>query len=125
MTPVNACVLDFSKAFDIVSYNILLQKLCDDTTLLSELIDLFKYWYGHQLDMVKIAGSLSEPYRLECEVRQGGITCPKLFSLYVNGLIEELNNVMVGCSVDGKYIYDISYANDMVLLSPSIPLENF
>ncbi|XP_063372171.1 uncharacterized protein LOC134660369 [Cydia amplana] len=81
---------------------------------------MFKYWYGHQYNVVKWADSLSDAYRLECGVRQGGLTSPKLFSLYVDRLIGELSNAMVGCSVGGKFINNISYADDMVLLSPSI-----
>ncbi|KAL0872160.1 hypothetical protein ABMA27_004569 [Loxostege sticticalis] len=70
--------------------------------------------------MVRWAGSLSGPYRLQCGVRQGGLTSPRLFSLYVNRLIGELSSTMVGCSVDGTFVNNISYADDMVLLSPSI-----
>lgn len=38
----------------------------------------------------------------------------------MNRLIEELSSTNVGCSVDGVFINNISYADDMVLLSPSI-----
>lgn len=53
-------------------------------------------------------------------MRQGGLSSPRLFSLYINRLIEELSNTMVGCSIDGTFVNNISYADDMVLLSPSI-----
>lgn len=43
-----------------------------------------------------------------------------LFNLYVNKLIEELSSTRVGCSIDGHIVNSISYADDMVLLSPSI-----
>lgn len=43
-----------------------------------------------------------------------------LFSLYVNGLIDALSGTRVGCSIDGHMINSISYADDMVLLSPSV-----
>lgn len=61
---------------------------------------------------------MSEPYRLKFGVRQGGITSPKLFSLYM--LIGELSNSNVGCYLDGKTVSSISYADNMVLLSPLI-----
>ncbi|KAL0832810.1 hypothetical protein ABMA28_000972 [Loxostege sticticalis] len=38
----------------------------------------------------------------------------------MNGLIEELSSAGVGCSIDGKLINNLSYADDMVLLAPSI-----
>lgn len=38
----------------------------------------------------------------------------------MNGLIEELSSTKVGCHIDGICVNNISYADDMVLLSPSI-----
>ncbi|XP_026314329.1 uncharacterized protein LOC113226036 [Hyposmocoma kahamanoa] len=38
----------------------------------------------------------------------------------MDGLIEELSNTKVGCHVEGVCVKNISYADDMVLLSPSI-----
>ncbi|CAK1595278.1 unnamed protein product [Parnassius mnemosyne] len=84
------------------------------------LINIFKYWYEHQTNRVRWLGELSDEYRLECGVRQGGLTSPSLFNLYVNRLIVELSDTRVGCSIDGHCINSISYADDMVLLSPSI-----
>ncbi|CAK1594992.1 unnamed protein product [Parnassius mnemosyne] len=118
-TPIYAAFLDLSKAFDLVNYDILWKKL-RDVVLPSELIEIFKYWYGHQLNQVRWTEVLSDEYRLECGVRQGGRTSPALFNLYINQLIVELSNTGVGCSIDGHFVNSISYADDMVLLSPSI-----
>ncbi|XP_013144898.1 PREDICTED: uncharacterized protein LOC106108310, partial [Papilio polytes] len=63
---------------------------------------------------------LSRAYRLECGVRQGGLSSPSLFNLYINQLIVELSSAGVGCSIDGCTVNSISYADDMVLLSPSV-----
>ncbi|XP_061718277.1 uncharacterized protein LOC133525883 [Cydia pomonella] len=119
-TPVSACFLDLSKAFDLVSYDILWQKLTNETSVPEDLIEILKFWYGNQINSVRWAGVHSGEYRLECGVRQGGLSSPRLFNLYVNQLMDELNNAYVGCSVDGKSINNISYADDMVLLSPSM-----
>lgn len=119
-TPIYACFLDLSKAFDLVSYDILWRKLEQDTSLPNQFTKLFGYWYSNQSNVVRWADSLSDSYRLECGVRQGGLTSPKLFSLYVDRLIGELSSAMVGCSIDGTFVNNISYADDMVLLSPSI-----
>ncbi|XP_026319440.1 dynein heavy chain 8, axonemal-like [Hyposmocoma kahamanoa] len=66
------------------------------------------------------AGAKSGMYGLECGVRQGGLSSPSLFNIYMNGLIVELCNTRIGCSLDGKIVNNISYADGMVLLSPSI-----
>lgn len=70
-TPVYACFLDLSKAFDLVSYSTLWGKL-EKAGVPSEIISTFKCWYGGQINQVRWAGALSEPYGLECGVRQGG-----------------------------------------------------
>ncbi|XP_026727711.1 uncharacterized protein LOC113493881 [Trichoplusia ni] len=69
---------------------------------------------------VSWAASSSDVYQSECGVRQGGLSSPRLFNLYINQLIVELSNTKVGCHIDGICINNISYADDMVLLSPSI-----
>ncbi|XP_045502143.1 uncharacterized protein LOC123699266 [Colias croceus] len=119
-TPVYACYLDLSKAFDLVSYDILWGKLRNETCLPREIVKLFMHWYNNQKNFVRWAGSLSGEYGLECGVRQGGLTSPMLFSLYVNRLIDELSSTGTGCHIDGVCMNNISYADDMVLLSPSI-----
>ncbi|XP_028043832.1 uncharacterized protein LOC114253243 [Bombyx mandarina] len=77
----------------------------------NELVQIFKYWYANQLDMVRWSGVYSRPYRMECGVRQGGLTSPKLFKLYVS--------THVGCHIDEIYLNSISYADDIMLLSAS------
>jgi exonuclease III len=119
-TPVYACYLDLSKAFDLVNYDKLWLKLHSETRLPVEVISLFRYWYSHQRNTVKWAGVHSDVYGMECGVRQGGLTSPRLFNLYMNRLVEELSSSNVGCSIGGVAINNISYADDMVLLSPSL-----
>lgn len=118
-TPIYACFLDLSKAFDLVSYNILWSKL-EKAGVPSGLVNILRYWYGGQINQVRWAGALSEPYRLECGVRQGGLASPLLFNLYINELIEVLSGERVGCYIDGVCFNNISYADDMVLLSASV-----
>lgn len=118
-TPVYACFLDLSKAFDLVNYDLLWDRL-GHTDVPAECIYLLKYWYGNQINQVRWAGEMSDDYRLECGVRQGGLTSPLLFNLYVNGLLEELSSMHVGCVIDDKCVNNICYADDIVLLGPSI-----
>ncbi|XP_026746092.1 uncharacterized protein LOC113507435, partial [Trichoplusia ni] len=65
-TPVYACFLDLSKAFDLVSYDCLWRRLSQNTDLPKDIIDILKYWYNNQYNYVKSAGVLSDAYRLEC-----------------------------------------------------------
>lgn len=117
-TPVFACFLDLSKAFDLVSYDVLWRKL-GDRGVPNGVLSIFKYWYANQANFVRWADTFSDEYMLECGVRQGGLTSPKLFNIYMDELIGELSSMRVGCSIDGVSINNISYADDMVLLSPT------
>ncbi|CAH2104855.1 unnamed protein product [Euphydryas editha] len=81
---------------------------------------MFQYWYAHQTNSVRWAGAMSDPYRLECGVRQGGLTSPTLFNLYMDELIVALSRQHLGCHIDDVCVNNLSYADDMVLLSASI-----
>ncbi|XP_026314088.1 uncharacterized protein LOC113225853 [Hyposmocoma kahamanoa] len=118
-TPVYWCFLDLSKAFDLACYDILRQKL-NDICMPAELTDIVNYWYHNQINVVRWGGKFSEPYPLECGVSQIGLSSPKLFNLYINALIGELSGARLGCYIDGIYINNISYADDMLLLSASV-----
>jgi hypothetical protein len=118
-TPIYACFLDLSKAFDLVNYDRLWEKL-DEVQFPRELTRIFRCWYAGQRNSVRWGDEVSDEYGLECGVRQGGLTSPKLFNLYMNDLIGELSSTHVGCHIDRVCFNNISYADDMVLLSPSI-----
>lgn len=68
------------------------------SNLLCEL-SLFRYWYVHQKNILRWA--MLYMYGLECRVKQGGLTSPKLFNLYINKLIRKFRNIYVGCHIDG------------------------
>lgn len=80
-TPVYACFLDLSRAFDTVCYDVLWRKL-RDTKLPIEICSVFEYWYSNQINHVKWAGTLSDAYGLGCGVRQEGYLLPN-FSAYM------------------------------------------
>lgn len=85
-----------------------------------ELVRVFEHWYGNQTNCVKWGDTTSNSYVLECGVRQGGLTSPDLFNLYINDLMGRLRGTKVGCHLGNVCVNSISYADDMVLLSPSI-----
>lgn len=50
----------------------------------------------------------------------GGLTSPKLFNLYMDALVRELSSMRVGCHIGSVCVNNFSYADDMVLLAPSV-----
>ena len=48
-------------------------------------------------------------------VRQGGILSPKLFNIYIDGLSNILNNLLIGGSLGGKRIDHMLYADDQCI----------
>jgi DMSO/TMAO reductase YedYZ heme-binding membrane subunit len=53
-------------------------------------------------------------------VRQGGILSPILFNVYVDDVIEELKYSSYGCHVGRLFVGCIMYADDLLLMSPSV-----
>ena len=53
-------------------------------------------------------------------VRQGGILSPLLFNVYMDVLSSSLINTPTGCSIGGVMVNHIMYADDLVIISPSV-----
>ncbi len=78
------------------------------------LIRLLVYWYQHQ------GGVYSSSFTVTNGVRQGGILSPYLCNVYVDDLSVKLNSCHVGCYYSGGCINHLMYADDLVIMSPSV-----
>lgn len=58
-TPVYACFLDLSKAFDLVAYDVLWKKV-EEMGVAPEVSNILKFWYASQTNNVRWGSSLSE-----------------------------------------------------------------
>ena len=54
-------------------------------------------------------------------VKQGGVLYPLLFSIYTDSLLKRLEESGVGCHMGGHFTGALAYADDITLLSPSMP----
>ena len=59
-------------------------------------------------------------FHIKAGVRQGGILSPVLFVIYMDSLINDLHLSGFGCRVYDKFVGCLAYADDIVLLSPTL-----
>ena len=52
-----------------------------------------------------------------CGVRHGGVLSPVQFAVYVDDIIEMLNESKLGCFIGDLYLGCIMYADDLILIS--------
>ena len=117
--PVYCCFIDASKAFDRVCYPTLFLKLIDRGFPIS-IVKILKYWYENQTMSVSWNGCLSRSFHTTNGVRQGGILSPSLFGIYFDVLSSALSKIRTGCHLNTALINHLIYADDLVLMSPSL-----
>ena len=89
-SPVFACFLDASKAFDLVRRDILFE-LLKSHGLPSPVVCLLCSWCSTQNLTVRWRGAFSTPpFTVSNGVCQGGILSPVLFSIYLDELLKKL-----------------------------------
>ena len=115
---VAACLIDASKAFDRVRHDRLFGLLVErkiNSADIRALLDL----YQRQLTRTEWKGQYSDTFTSANGIRQGSITSPLLYCLYMDELLVRLKKSGIGCWIGAHYLGAISYADDLTLLSPS------
>jgi len=113
------CFVDFKKAFDSISHDKLWLTMMDMGYPL-HLIDLLAKLYKKQLAKVKVAGTLSEWFRVKKGVRQGCVLSPYLFNILAEMVMREtLDGFQGGLQIGGRMITNLRYADDTILLATS------
>ena len=97
--PVYACAMDLSKAFDLVEWSSLF-KLLLKKGVSPIFIRILMFIYSNQTCDVNWNCSFSERFRVSNGVRQGAVSSPILFSIYIDGLISLLRRSSLGCRID-------------------------
>ena len=109
------CTIDASKAFDKINRNNLWAKMIGQIRpyLLRCLIN----YYSESRAVVCLDGNYSGMFSTLIGVKQGGPLSPKLFCLYMDELIETLDNSSFGIKIGNIKINNMLYADDIVLIS--------
>jgi len=106
--------VDFSKAFDYVSYWKLFNQLLDDGVDCI-LVELLAYWYCNQEASIIWINSRSGTFYIANGTKQGGVLSPYLFTRYIRPVLLAASNSRVGCTVADTVINVLAYADDIVL----------
>ena len=115
--PVFLCLMDLTKAFDLVKFNLLFRKLSNKVAPI--ILRLLIFSYVHQDCSVLWNGSNSSTFNISNGVRQGAVLSPTLFNLYIDSLFERLRESGCGCWIDDLFYGAWGYADDIALLAPS------
>jgi Reverse transcriptase (RNA-dependent DNA polymerase) len=52
-------------------------------------------------------------------VKQGGISSPILFCVYIDELLRRLQDANIGCFIGNVYTGELAYADDVTLVAPT------
>ena len=110
--------MDLSKAFNMVDWKelfLILKKRAVNPIFLRVLL----FIYRNQQCNVKWNSSYSSLFPVRNCVRQGAVSSPILFSVYINDLIVILREAGFGCHVGTFFVGCLGYADDLLLLSAS------
>ena len=115
---VFGCLLDASKAFDLVNHEVLFHKLVERGLPLP-VVRFLSSWYRDQQMCVRWGRSFSRSFCVSNGVRQGSVLSPVLFSVYLYSLLDRLADSSVGCYWGHQFAGALCYADDLVLLAPT------
>ena len=116
---VYALYLDASKAFDRVRFDHLFELLLE-RNICPVVARLLSFIYVNQYCRVKWSSTFSKQFNVMNGVKQGGVLSPLLFNIYLDVLLVRLKDKGLGCHVGNLYMGSFAYADDVVLLSPTL-----
>ncbi|EYC04314.1 hypothetical protein Y032_0088g2137 [Ancylostoma ceylanicum] len=115
--PLYIAFIDYEKAFDTVETNSLWNVL-QEQGVQSQLITLLRGIYASAQSMFKV-GETTIPVKICRGVRQGDTISPKLFIATLEHVFRKLSWNDFGLAVNGNFLTNLRFADDVVLLAKS------
>ena len=112
-------LLDASQAFDRLNYIKLFRKLIDKG-LCPLICKILVLMHRDQSVTVRWGDTRSPAFRVSNGVKQGGNISPVLFTIYADSVLDNLRDSGLGCYIGHIFAGALAYADDIVLLSPSL-----
>ena len=116
---VFCCLMDMTKAFDLVKHSILFRKFLK-AGLSPIFIRLLIFIYINQFANIRWDNELSSCFSMTNGVRQGAILSGFAYCFYMNDLFSILRKNRSGCWIRGSYFGILGYSDDSLLLAPSL-----
>jgi len=117
--PLYFCFVDFQKAFDSIPHDKLWITMLD-MGYPTHLVNLLMNLYRKQFAKIRVAGTLSECFRVRKGVRQGCVLSPYLFNIIAEMVMRETLDRYTGeLQIGGRHISNLRYADDIVLIATS------
>ena len=118
---VYMCSLDAEKAFDSCNWDALFKKLVEEKNIPPPVVQVISSLYRNGTAQVHYENHISEEFKISQGVRQGSILSPYLYNIYTELLLSSLEQEsVVGTTLHGVYTGIVMYADDIILLSPTI-----
>ena len=115
---VFGCAMYLSKAFDMIVWVVLFRELLNKgiaVIFLRVILSLYK----NQTCDVRWNNKYSHRFSVTNGVRQGAISSPILFCIYIDKLVRQLREQDIGCHIFNKFVGVWVYADDIIILSSS------
>ena len=110
------CFIDMKKAFDWVNRDLLLYKLLS-YNIDGKIYKCIKAMYSNPISSIKLNDYLTDWFHTDSGVRQGDSLSPTLFGIFVNDLVQDINQLNIGIQAGDINLSILLYADDIVLMA--------
>ena len=110
--------VDFSRAYDTIPRDHLWFKL-SQLGVPGRFLHAVKSLYVNTKCSVRTSYGISEPMEITRGLKQGCLSSPLLFNIYLNDLVTELKSMGKGVNVNRLHVPVLLYADDIVLFANS------
>lgn len=113
------CSLDLTKAFDKINHVALLN-LMVNKGINAKIVKTYADWFCKMCAKVNWNNCTSAAFSISSGVAQGSLLGGKFFNLVMDTVLHEMQEKRLGCHIDNVFAGAVAYADDLVLMSPSL-----